>query len=300
MYNQIDLAIQRISHLRTGEKLILQGMNLSRADFLRLDQRALRSLGLGGPRGGDSYDPHKTLSLAEADMRWLSRPGTLALPLWNPDFPPLLRQLYDPPFVLFLRYLPGNRPSPVENGLFRLPTVALVGTRKPSAAGQALSFQLGGDIAAMGVLVVSGLARGIDAGAHGGCVERRGLTVAVLGHGPDRVYPAAHGPLARNILNAGGCLVSEFPPGTEPRPWHFPQRNRIISGLSSVLVVVEAPEKSGALISADFALEQGRDVVVIGQLLHSRLNAGGRALHECGAPALFNAGEICSLMDIPR
>src|SRR5262249_35767776 len=146
-----------------------------------------------------------------------------------------------------------------DSGLLELPAVAVVGARSCSAYGAHVARLLGRELAAAGLVVVSGMARGIDGEAHRGALEASGLTGAVLGCGVDRNYPSAHAELARRI-GESGLIVSEYPPGVEPAPWRFPARNRLIAGLASATVVVEARERSGALITADLALEEGREV----------------------------------------
>jgi DNA processing protein len=290
----IDCAIHRISHLLSSEKLILQGMNPGKAQFLGLNREALLRMGLGSPRRGWHYSPKDALDRAEADLQWLGRRGCHLLPLWGGSYPALLRQLYNPPFLLFCRSSPAvNLSEPVRHGsLFRQPAVAMVGTRRPSAAGERWARHLSREMAVRGVVIVSGLARGIDSMAHLGAVAASLQSVAVLGHGPDCLYPSSNIRLATEMLASGGCLISEYPPGTPPRAFRFPERNRIISGLSAGVLVLEAPEKSGALITAEFALEQGRDVLVWKPLLDSRRNAGGRALADSGAPAVSTADQL--------
>ncbi|MBD0290482.1 MAG: DNA-protecting protein DprA, partial [Thermoleophilia bacterium] len=160
-------------------------------------------------------------------------------------YPPLLAQLDDPPERLFVRGAPS---------VLARTSVAVVGARSCSAYGAHVACTLARELAAAGVVVVSGLARGVDSEAHRGALEARGLTVAVLGCGIDRDYPVRHAGLARAIAERG-AVVSEWGPGAEPAPWRFPARNRIIAGLAAATVVVEARERSGALITADFALE---------------------------------------------
>jgi DNA processing protein len=156
---------------------------------------------------------------------------------------------------------------------------------------------LGRDLAAAGLVVVSGLARGVDAEAHRGALEAAGATVAVLGCGIDRDYPAAHRELARNIA-ATGLVVSEYAPGVEPAPWRFPARNRVISGLSAATVVVEARERSGALITADFALEEGREVFAVPGEITSSLSAGSNALLRLGATPLTCVSDVLEVYGV--
>jgi DNA processing protein len=169
------------------------------------------------------------------------------------SYPPLLREIYDPPVGLYYR---GQLPDPEKSVL------GIVGTRKPSSESSSFSYTLSRELGMMGIPVVSGLAIGIDAMSHRGNLEGGARTIAVLGAGPDDIYPSVNRPLARRILETGGVLFSEYPPGTGPRKWNFPARNRIISAFSRSLLVVEAPERSGSLITAGFALEQGRDLWV--------------------------------------
>ncbi|MDP8910562.1 MAG: DNA-protecting protein DprA, partial [Actinomycetota bacterium] len=152
-------------------------------------------------------------------------------------------------------------------------------------------------LAAAGLVVVSGLARGIDGEAHRGALEARGTTVGVLGCGVDRDYPAAHAALAREIAERG-LVVSEYAPGVEPAPWRFPARNRIIAGLAAATVVVEARERSGALITADLALEEGRDVFAVPGEITSRLSAGTNALLRLGATPLTSANDVLEVLGL--
>jgi DNA processing protein len=170
------------------------------------------------------------------------------------------------------------------------PAIAIVGSRAASAVAIETASRLAADVAATGFVVVSGLARGVDSVAHRAAL-RTGRTIAVLGSGLDRVYPPEHRALAQDIAQTG-LLVSEFPPGSPPLPHHFPMRNRLISGLSLGLVVIEASEKSGSLITASCALEQGRDVMVVpGNVLSGR-NKGGHALLRDGAKIVESADDI--------
>lgn len=202
----------------------------------------------------------------------------------DPAYPPLLAAIHDPPPVLWLR-------GDADPGLLSLPSVAIVGARACSGYGRAVARAVGRELAAAGLVVVSGMARGIDAEAHRGALEAGGLTVAVLGCGVDRDYPAAHAELARRICERG-LVVSEYEAGVEPAPWRFPARNRIIAGLCSATVVVEARARSGALITADFALEDGREVMVVPGEITSALSEGTNALLRLGATPLTRAADV--------
>jgi DNA processing protein len=159
---------------------------------------------------------------------------------------------------------------------------------------------LGRELAGAGVTVVSGMARGVDGEAHRGALEAGGPTVAVLGCGIDRDYPASHRGLAADIVRTGGLVVSEYEPGVEPAPWRFPARNRIIAGLCAATVVVEARERSGALITADFALEDGREVMAVPGEITSALSAGSNALLRIGATPVTCAADVLDALGIER
>lgn len=207
--------------------------------------------------------------------------GITALAWDDPAFPPLLRAIPDCPPVLWCR---GDRDALLA------PAVAVVGSRAASQTALQVSARLGEHLAAFGVVVVSGLARGIDSAAHRGAL-RAGRTIGVLGSGPDRIYPAEHAGLAREML-ARGMVVSEYPPGTPPRPFRFPERNRLISGLSLAVVVVEASERSGSLITVARASEQGREVMAVpGSVLGGR-NRGAHGLIRDGAKIVETADDI--------
>ncbi len=175
--------------------------------------------------------------------------------------------------------------------LLEPPAVAIVGSRSASAGGVAFARRLAGDVAAAGVGVVSGLARGIDAGAHAGALDRSGRTVAVLGCGVDRDYPAETIPLARRLAVAG-AVVSEYPPGTPPAPFRFPERNRIVAALADATIVVEAAARSGALITARLALELGRDVFAVPGSPWLAGSEGANALLKDGALPLTDAADL--------
>ena len=203
-------------------------------------------------------------------------------------YPPLLAELFDAPRILFVRGSPEA---------LRRPSVAIVGARSCSPYGREVARSLASDLAAAGLVVVSGLARGIDGEAHRGALDVEGTTVAVLGCGVDRDYPRAHAELACRIAETG-AVVSEYPEGTEPAAWRFPARNRIIAGLSLATVVVEARERSGALISADFALELGREVFAVPGEITSSLSDGTNGLIRQGAAPLLSAEDVFAALGI--
>jgi len=219
----------------------------------------------------------------------LARAGLVgAVPLCrgNPSYPRRLSTLPDPPIVLWTRG---------DQTVLEAPAVAIVGSRRAATTSLLLARTLARDLAAAGLVVVSGLAMGVDTAAHEGALEGGGQTVAVLGAGVDVVYPRKNGGLVHRIVRSG-CVVSELPPGTPPLPRHFPLRNRIISGLSLAVVVVEAAERSGSLITARLALEQGRDVLAVPGGVLSGCHRGCHALIKDGAGLVENAADVLAAL----
>ena len=227
---------------------------------------------------------HKTIDEYDIDtvsMQW-ARQGIKVVSIWDEDYPQLLANTYNPPAVLFYR---GNLPQTQR-------LIAIVGPRRASAYGRNICHMLTTELVMADVGIVSGAARGIDSCAHKGALEKQGYTIAVLACGVDVAYPPENAKLLSEVA-ATGAVISEYPPGTLPLPGQFPARNRIISGLSRGVLVVEAPEKSGSLITADFALEEGRDVFAVpGSILSDsskgthRLIKQGAKLVDCGADIL--------------
>lgn len=197
-------------------------------------------------------------------------------------YPKLLKQIFDPPLAIFVR---GKLPVPEQVSL------AVVGSRLPTPYGLAAAEKLSKDLAETGICIISGMARGIDSAAHRGALKSEGYTCAVLGCGPDIVYPRENKRLMEEIIEKG-AVISEFPPGMEPAPWQFPARNRIISGISRGVVVVEAATRSGALITADFALEQGREVFALPGNINSSKSVGTNMLIRQGAHLVTEASQI--------
>jgi DNA processing protein len=180
------------------------------------------------------------------------------------------------------------------------PRVAIVGSRRPSPYGEAVAEQLAADLARAGVIVVSGLALGIDAAAHRGALVGGGVTVAVMGTGVDIVYPAAHAKLAEEIIAAGGALVSQFPDGTAPRRHNFPARNWTMAALSEAVVVVEAAEGSGALITAEAALDLQKEVLAVPGSVFSPLSVGTHQLIRDGALLVQNARDVLAALGVTQ
>jgi DNA processing protein len=224
---------------------------------------------------------HFDFRVAEKEIANAKRAGIHILTFDDREYPELLRSIPDPPVVLYVR---GKL---VEGEV----TIALVGSRKATPYGLNVTQALARDLARFNIAIVSGLARGVDARAHLGALESDGRTIAVLGSGVDVIYPAEHKMLAEKI-STGGALLSEFPLGTAPNRDHFPVRNRIISGLSYLVVVVEASDKSGSLITARMAAEQGREVLAVPGSIFNEQSKGCHALIKDGASLVRNWQDV--------
>lgn len=225
----------------------------------------------------------KNLKTAEDILSACEKKRIRILTYGDDQYPSFLRNIADPPMVLYYK---GILPD-----FDREPMIGVVGTRKASAYGLSTARQMGRQIADYGGIVVSGMAEGIDAMATWGALDAGKTAVGVLGNGVDRVYPACNRELFRK-MEQQGCLISEYPPGTAPAKWNFPRRNRIISGLSNGVLVVEAPQKSGALITARQALEQGRDVYVVPGNIGVSSCEGSNALLKDGAAMVTSGWDV--------
>lgn len=250
-------------------------------NILRAPVEGLRSVKGIGPsiakavkNAGSDYDVEKEIALAE-------KSGVVILTVFDEDYPERLKNIYDPPVILYVK---GSIKK--EDSL----AVSIVGSRKCTYYGMNMADNIAEKLAFSGVTVVSGLARGIDTAAHKGALKS-GRTIAVLGSGLGNIYPAENKPLSEKIAQ-NGAVVSEFPMHMPPNKNNFPQRNRIISGLSAAVLVVEAANKSGALITADFALEQGRDVFAVPGAAGRLSSAGTNSLIKQGAKLIDSAEDI--------
>jgi len=247
----LDLIISLLPVIKFTEKILL--LNIfksedelliqSKKDIEKIIKRELKTFWDAGEIKEKAG--HIDTTCAIRSIKWVS---------WtSSDYPPMLREIFDPPSVIFYR---GRLPNTEK------PLLGMVGTRKPSRGAAEQAYRIAGNIGRAGISVVSGLAYGIDAMSHRGNLISGVPGYAVLGSGIDGVYPSANRSLAKKILDSGGALISEYPPGFLPSKWTFPARNRIIAALSRGVLIVEAPEKSGALITAGFALDQGKDLWV--------------------------------------
>ncbi len=294
------LAFHRLHFLTWQERLVLLARVRDRQDFLQMGLDEISAL-LYRRLRVKALDPARVLAHAEVDAAMLHTLSARFVPVIDPEYPQLLREIYRSPFGLFVR------------GAGRLDqhqAITMVGTRTPTTIGIKTAVSLASEAAAMGLCVISGLARGIDAAVHRGALctgaartatgskSTRGSTIAVLPCGIDRIYPPSNRGLASDIMASGGLLVSEYPPGVNIDIYRFPERNRILAGLSALTVVIEAPRKSGALITAEFALAEGRELAVAAACRRSSRNAGADALAEDGAPEVRTAADLQALMNI--
>lgn len=222
-------------------------------------------------------------SIIKVGIKWLT--------IFDENYPKLLKEIYDPPVVLYYK---GEILKDDENA------IGVVGTRKMTGYGKAVTKQFVEDLVRGGLTIVSGLARGVDSCAHQAAIECGGRTIAVLGGGLNNIYPSENKNLALEIINGHGAVISEYPPDDPSLPGNFPSRNRIISGLSQAILVTEAAEDSGSLITAKLAVEQGKEVFAVPGPITSSLSKGPIDLIKMGAKAAFDASEILEEMGIGK
>ena len=283
MDRSLVLAISYCDFLKTHEKLILLNSFSSLKEFASSSIVDISML--LNRRLNTKFDIANIEGVVEKALNVLKIYNIRMIMIEDEDFPLQLQEIPDPPFSIFIR---GALPDSGFN------MISVVGTRYPTGEGIKMALKFGAECASLSLPLVSGLARGIDSFSQRGCVDSGGTSIGVLACGGERVYPRSNACLASKIIAGHGCILSEYPPFTEPLKFRFPQRNRIISGLSKTLLVLEAPKKSGALITADFALEQGRDVFVCKDILYSRKNEGALSLYEDGAVAISSIKDIIS------
>jgi DNA processing protein len=285
-FNLIDntrccLALNRISGMgpRTVAKLLVRWPDLNELFELTLAQMCQAGLPEKIATPIAAFD----LQRIDEDLRWQEEASNRCILTWShPHYPVLLKEIYDPPVVL---YAIGDL------SCLQQKTVGIIGTRKPSVVGRETAKRFAFELAACGISIVSGLALGIDAQAHTGCLDAGGKTIAVMGTGINCIYPRQHVTLAERVCQ-NGLLISEFPLHSQPIAGHFPRRNRIISGLSSSILVVEAAIKSGSLITARLALEQNRDVLAIPGSIHNPQAMGCHHLLKQGAKLVTSSADI--------
>jgi len=250
-----------VDHFGTAERVF-------HASLTELEATGMRAI------SAQSIATGKSIELAQQECGKAAEAGARIISLSDPEYPSRLKEIYDPPVILFVK---GSVEVLVQPG------IAMVGTRHPTPYGSGMAERLSTDLAARGLVIISGLARGIDTASHRGAVAAKGKTVAVLGTGIDVMYPKENTRLTEQIIALGGALISEFPVGTFPAPQNFPIRNRIISGMSAGVLVVEAAEYSGTRITSRLALEQNRDVYAVPGNVTNKNSWGPNTLIKQGA-----------------
>ena len=286
--NRVHLyALSRVKGIGPVRLRMVQAYFGSYTDAWRADPGELQSAGLE-PKLILAISDARKVRQPETEIENYAKQGIKLLCWLDADYPRLLNQIDDPPPVLYVK---GTFTHADEWA------VGIVGTRNATVYGRQAAEMLASDLASNHVTVVSGLARGIDACAHRAALKAGGRTVAVLGCGVDVAYPAENARLAEEITEHG-ALVSDYPPGTQPEALNFPPRNRIISGLCLGVVVVEADERSGALITSNFAVEQGRDVFAVPGNVFNRTSRGTNKLIQKGAKLVLNAADILDELNL--
>jgi DNA processing protein len=276
------LALAHVPGLHAGQLADWLATGQRATDLLRQTPATLGALGLGMAAVAALRSPD--LAGIASDLAWLDGAAKRSLLTWgSPGYPPLLADIADAPLVLYV----AGEVTPLS-----LPQLAIVGSRNPTALGRDTAMQFARQLSRAGLVVTSGLALGIDAAAHRGALSVGAPTVAVVGRGLDAVYPAENAGLARAIIESGGALVSDLPIGTPPLKHHFPRRNRILSGLATGTLVVEAALRSGSLITARLAGDQGREVFAIPGSIHNPLARGCHRLLRQGATLVEEAADI--------
>jgi DNA processing protein len=251
------------------------------SEAFSLDPRSLEAMGIAR-EAREALTARRYTAMADEILDWGSREGCHFICRGDPTYPALLEQIYDPPLMLYGK---GKLEA------LQLPCLAIVGTRRPTYYGLQMAEGLSFDLSRRGVAIVSGLARGIDAAAHRGCLQAKGCTIAVYGCGVDIIYPREHKRLVDELL-ARGLILSEFPPGTSPAPQNFPVRNRIISGLSLGTVIIEASEYSGSLITARLAMEHNRELFALPGNITTPQSFGPNYLIKQGAKLIQSWRDI--------
>lgn len=284
--NYLDLLfVDKASFLTSKEKCryfdLLKdniGYDFTISDFRAFTNRGIRS---------SWWNPLKAMEEAFKEGELLKKQGYFILSIFDKTYPLLLKEIYDPPFLLYCR---GAKQA--LNSLL----IGVVGTRNPSSLAAKMAWEISYEIGAQKARVVSGLALGIDSFAHSGNHASGVGSVAVLGSGIDIIYPAANRDLAKELIRKGGIIISEYGVGVAPAAYRFPKRNRIVSGLAPLLVVVQAPKKSGALITSDFALQEGRDVMVVECAMEGIEGFGTKELANSGAFVIKNKKQIVEIV----
>lgn len=279
------LRFSRMEFTAKAEKKLLANFNNNINDFLSISDKDLLEMNLLTPNQINKFNDWKTRDVS-VDLKLMETNNVNLITITSDSYPSKLSTIFDPPSVLYVR---GNV-NLNEYGT----SIGIVGSRSANNYGISVAEQISSELSRYGVRIISGGARGIDTAAHRGAIKNFGITFAVLGCGVNVTYPTENKKLFDSIVDNGGAIISEYPFGSQPEPWRFPARNRIISGMSDGLLVCQAPLASGSLITAHYALEQGRDVFAVPGNINDKRNSGSNKLIKDGAALVENAVDIIS------
>lgn len=282
MITMLQIALSLIPGLSTSDRRHVEESLENERSLLNLSLHELEIL-CNKNLSKISYRPDALIKSAEEILEWTHKNTIKIVSFNDTQYPPQLREIYNPPYLLYVKgkLIPTDKPC-----------LGVVGTRKSTLQEEAAAFSLGLESGFAKLPLLSGLARGIDYSAHSGSVAAEGLTWGILACGVGVPYPNSSRYLATAICENGGGLISEYPPLSPPVTWHFPERNRILSGLSRSIVVISAPEKSGALITAEYALDQGRDLYIHSESLGNDNSIGTKKLADEGANVISSLKDV--------
>jgi DNA processing protein len=272
-------------NLNIKNKLIILNKYKSPEKIYKLKRKELEKLNLSDNNIENILDTNIKNSV-DKHLEYMKKHNIQIININDTEYPKSLKDIYDPPISLYIK---GNK------NILNETSIGIVGCRDCSKYGEKQAKVFAYNLAKNKINIVSGLAKGIDSFSHIGCVYAKGKTIAVLGNGLDTIYPEENKYLAKEIIKNNGCIISEYPLGTKPLKYNFPARNRIISGISNGILVVEAKEKSGTLITVDFALEQGKDVYVLPGNVDSKNSIGTNKLIQEGAKLIISYEEILDI-----
>ncbi|CUX20997.1 DNA-processing protein DprA [Clostridium sp. C105KSO13] len=279
----------QITSLNDRKKYLLREYMGTAKDIFYIEETKLNKMGFLNEQDINTIMQAKKSRNPDMLYAVLNKKSIRFIPWFSAEFPEKLREIPTPPYALYVR---GSVPEKTKK------TVAIVGARRCTHYGEKYALEYGEKLAQCGITIISGMARGIDGAGHRGALLGKGITYAVLGCGVDICYPREHIGLYTDILEQQGGILSEFPPGTPPAAYNFPRRNRIISGLSDVVLIMEAGKRSGSLITSDMALEQGRDIYALPGPVNSSLSRGCNQLISQGAGILLSPEKLLEDLEI--
>jgi len=277
-----DIALSYDQSITSIEKVLFYDKYQSSEKILGLNKNVIKNI-LGRRWSGRSFNPDELLKKAEKSLPYINKTGIKVVKYCDNDYPEILKKIPDLPFLLYVK---GNLNFNYDK------SIAVVGTREPDENGINRTINYTSELVKNSFIIISGLAEGVDTAAHKTTVENKGKTIAVIGCGIDRIYPAANKDLVKKIIEKNGALISEYPPGIIPNKWNFPKRNRIIAGLSQAVLITQSPEKSGTLITANLTVIYDRKLFVINSDCFSYKDSGNKNLIFLGAIAVKSPEEL--------